>query len=101
MPSGTVWIEDDDPEKIAKLLAPGETPGQFLKNLVHKNLSENSVTLDCSEEEIAVIDSGRNGKSRDEYLHELIRKGQTESSEERGEGVTKIDLKTLLVPTAC
>jgi len=63
MASIGVWVGEGDAEKIQKKLGTGETIGQFIKALVQKNLSEHFVALECSEEEIAAIDSARNERS--------------------------------------
>jgi len=56
-----------------------------------------TVKFDDEEFEQFVEDARKAQLPLSEYIRKLIRKGQTESSEERGGGVTKIDLKTLLV----
>jgi len=96
MATYSVWLTDEESAELQKKLGNGETANQFVKALVQKFLDPNVVVWNCSEEEIAEIDSKRNERSRDEYLRKLIQEERPESSKPEDEGVTKIDFRTLL-----
>ena len=96
MASYSVWLNDEESTELQKKLDNGEIANQFVKALVQKFLDPNVVVWNCSEEEIAEIDSKRNERSRDEYLRKLIQEERPESSKLEDEGVTKIDFRTLL-----